>query len=104
MEYFQPFSQAHFRFVSKHRENPAQAYQVYLDVTLEVPMKGLDDKLVAIPVTWVKFNPADAHPVKTFSIVCATRPFQMQTVPLLEYDPREDPAKLQDLFTFHNAL
>ena len=67
-------------------------------------MKGLDDRLIAIPVTWVKFNPADAHPAKTFSILCATRPFQMQTVPLLEYDPREDPAKLLDLFTFHNAL
>ena len=104
MELFQPYRPAHFRFLSRHRENPAQVYQVYVSLTLEVPIKGVEDKVVAIPITWVKFNPPDAHPVKTFSVLCATKSFAMSTVPVLEYDPREHPVKLADLFSFHNTL
>jgi len=67
-------------------------------------MKGVEDKVVAIPITWVKFNPQDAHPVKTFSVLCATKSFAMSNIPVLEYDPREHPVKLADLFSFHNTL
>ena len=103
MEYFEPFVQASFRLTSKHRENPAQSYQVYLDFTLELPLRGLDDRLIAIPVTGVNIGAAGAQPAKTFSIVCSTRALQTPTIPVYEFDPRADHSALQALFGVINA-
>ena len=99
----QPFVPANFRITAKHRENPTQTYQVYADFTLELPLRGSGEKLIAIPVTAVKLDAVQAQQAKTFSVICSTSPIQTQTVPIYEVDPRSDAKVLEGLYNIINV-